>query len=388
VARWNPPGVDENRWKKIAVATWDWLGVGRKRWKKAPDEEVRPAKTFWDLLQLVIVPIVLAVIAITFTNSQAARDRRHEDDRTREDRRLARDAQQAATLQRYIDRMSDLMLDRGLLRSPQARPGVADVAVADVARILTLTTLHRLDSGRKGQVVRFLSESRLLGEPIPEGLTSTATPLPSCCWMAKVNLSGADLRKVDLSKAQLENSSFSGADLTEARFDGARLDNVDFSGASLQKASFRQAQITNSAFNSARLDHATFDDTSILGQERRQRDGTLVSNETVFRSACLNGTRFVAARFAYLPYIAPVKITDPNAPPRKVPPITAPSSDKKAAIFDRSFGRGVDFRRASGLDRVAFGAAHLIVLRTADPGILGHRIGGAPVRTDSFPCRG
>ena len=41
-----------------------WLGVGERRWKKAPDEEVQPAKTLWDWLQLLIVPAIL--IGVTF----------------------------------------------------------------------------------------------------------------------------------------------------------------------------------------------------------------------------------------------------------------------------------------------------------------------------------
>jgi hypothetical protein len=34
----------------------DWTGVAQRRWKTAPNEQVQPSKTPWDLLQLLIVP--------------------------------------------------------------------------------------------------------------------------------------------------------------------------------------------------------------------------------------------------------------------------------------------------------------------------------------------
>jgi hypothetical protein len=52
----------------------DW-GLKEKRWEKAPNEEVRPAKTAWDVLQLLIVPVMLVLIALYFNASQASRDR-------------------------------------------------------------------------------------------------------------------------------------------------------------------------------------------------------------------------------------------------------------------------------------------------------------------------
>jgi hypothetical protein len=51
----------------------DWSGFPERRWKKSPDEEVQPAKTVWDWLQLLIVPAVLAVIAVAYNAAQASR---------------------------------------------------------------------------------------------------------------------------------------------------------------------------------------------------------------------------------------------------------------------------------------------------------------------------
>ena len=39
-----------------------WLGLTEQRWTKGPNEEVRPAKTAWDWLQLLIVPALMHLI--------------------------------------------------------------------------------------------------------------------------------------------------------------------------------------------------------------------------------------------------------------------------------------------------------------------------------------
>jgi hypothetical protein len=150
----------------------DWTGVGERRWKTAPNEQVQPPKTLWDLLQLLIVPVIL--------KSRA--------DQVRQD----------TTLNNYIQQMSDLMLNKRLL-SPKPH-----AAVRSVARTITLTTLRRLDGARKGEVVQFLQESRLI--------EVSGSPLP----LAGANLTGADLRGADLTDADLTGADLAGAYLMGA----------------------------------------------------------------------------------------------------------------------------------------------------------------------------
>lgn len=52
----------------------EWLGIGERRWKKAPDEEVQPAKTLWDWLQLLIVPAILIGVTFVWSYSQTRSD--------------------------------------------------------------------------------------------------------------------------------------------------------------------------------------------------------------------------------------------------------------------------------------------------------------------------
>src|SRR5262245_34410385 len=99
-----------------------WTGIGERPWK----EGVQPANPAWDVLQLLIVPGILVVIALAFNASQASRDRSREDRRIREDRALANAAREDATLDAYLAKMSNLILDRGLT---SARAGSTDIQV-------------------------------------------------------------------------------------------------------------------------------------------------------------------------------------------------------------------------------------------------------------------
>src|SRR6476646_10681621 len=134
----------------------DWLGVGERRWKKAPDEEVQPGKTLWDWLQLLIVPAILIGVTFAWSASQTRSDNKREDRRIAADRAAAEEARHDATLQGYLNQMSGLMLHEKLLTSKEGS------AVRAVARTVTLATLRRLDGERKGEVVRFLAEARLI----------------------------------------------------------------------------------------------------------------------------------------------------------------------------------------------------------------------------------
>ena len=259
----------------------DWLGLGEKRWAKRPDEEVRPAKTAWDWLQLAVVPVVLAIIALTFNASQTAREQKREEERTRQDRALAADAQRDSMLRAYLAEMSDLILERKLLTSRR------DSDVVALARVLTLTTLRRLDGVRRGDVIQFLAQSHLL--EVPKSVYSY-TPGRRTATLAfsrpKLDLSKAELRGAVLSDAVLRGINLAGADLREARFDGAELNFVLLVGADLRAASFRRAFFSMSDLTAAKLDEASFDRAVFVR----------VSNTRAsLNDACLTDASFVEA---------------------------------------------------------------------------------------------
>jgi len=175
---------------------WHWTGLPAAPAASSGAED-RPAKTLWDWLQLFGIPVVLVTLAFLLSDAQTRRDQQRElrEAELREtlQRAAAIDVERESTLRTYLAQMSDLMLDRGLLRSKEG----ADVR--NVARTATLTAVRRLDGPRRGLVVQFLAEARLLRR------RENASP-PRRIPLAQsppVRLALADLRGADLGGATL-----------------------------------------------------------------------------------------------------------------------------------------------------------------------------------------
>src|SRR4051812_23693032 len=128
----------------------DW-GLKERSWPKRSDEDFRASKTAWDWLELVAVPLMLALVAFGFATWQSSRDSHREDRQAQRDRELARAARLDDVLQAYLDGISKLVLNDGLLLS--------DENAITVARTQTLVVLQRLDGERRGNVVRSLADA-------------------------------------------------------------------------------------------------------------------------------------------------------------------------------------------------------------------------------------
>jgi hypothetical protein len=110
---------------------WKWTGL--------------PKRTLWDWLDLLIIPLVLALGGYLFTLSENQATRVAAEQRGQDE-----------ALQAYLDQIGQLLLDKNL------RGSEAGSEVRSLARARTLTLLPRLDGGRKGRVVQFLYESGLI----------------------------------------------------------------------------------------------------------------------------------------------------------------------------------------------------------------------------------
>ncbi|MBL8156353.1 MAG: pentapeptide repeat-containing protein [Anaerolineae bacterium] len=237
------------------------------------------AKTLWDWMDLLIVPVMLAGGAIWFNNQARQRDEANKEIRYKED-----------MLQKYFDDMIALLDQQGQ-NAPQL-PG-------SVASLRTIVVLRRLDHDRIQEVLEFL---RQIG-----WLTGDNAVLKGA-KLIEIDLSGADLHFADLSEAVLQGANLSGADLsaaelsgvefgladlTEANLNDATLVDADFSRADLRgavleladlseaglrEADLRGANLTNSILSGAvGLDEADFDANTILPDGSRwSRDTDLM----------------------------------------------------------------------------------------------------------------
>lgn len=173
-------------------------------------------KTFWDWMELLIIPVVLGGIAFFFQSTERDTERLIAANRMKLEREIATDRQQEAALQAYLDRMSELLLVRELRTSQNEE-------VRNVARIRTLTVLRGLDEARKAIVVLFLYESRLIVDELIVDLTGAD--------LSGVKLSGVELSRVNLSKVNLSGAKLSSTKLNDANLNGANLHSAKLSGA-------------------------------------------------------------------------------------------------------------------------------------------------------------
>lgn len=218
-------------------------------------------KTLWAWLNLLIVPAVLAIGGYLFSSSQnratqAATERRTQDE----------------ALQAYLDRMTELLLDRCLRQSRE------DEDVSTVAWARTKTVLRRIDGTRRGIVVRFVYESGLIYKGkrvfgLAEASLRGADLRES--WLENIDLEGTDLRDADLSDAHLYGAKLRGANLRGATLRGVDLTGVDLgvaeetnqaadlTGADLSEANLSGATITQEQLaKAASLEGATMPDGS------------------------------------------------------------------------------------------------------------------------------
>jgi len=217
-----------------------------KLWKRPSLQN----KTLWHWLELLIVPVVLAVGAALIQWQSGVRQENVTTDRNRQE-----------TLAKYLEQMTVLLIDKHL-RSSQ--PG-SEVRV--VARARTLTALRELDGERKGQLILFLAEAGLINkrcDPTPEKQDCTGI----------ISLRGANLNKADIQGASVGRSKFTsvnlqGADLQGADLEASKLAKVNLKGSNLQEADLEGANLQEANLTHADLRSADLKKADLSGAELR-----------------------------------------------------------------------------------------------------------------------
>jgi uncharacterized protein YjbI with pentapeptide repeats len=172
---------------------------------------------------------------------------------------LAEDRIKENALQIYLNRMSELILDRKLRESK-----LGDV-VQYSARLQTLTVLRSLDGNRKGQVVRFLYDAGLIGN-VEEPVAGKWRILEAIIDMRGAELNGisklGSLRGVNLTgtfltSANLSFSDWEFAKLSYAHLQYANLTNTNLCEANLSATDLTNTNLTQTALFGANLSSAT-----------------------------------------------------------------------------------------------------------------------------------
>jgi uncharacterized protein YjbI with pentapeptide repeats len=229
---------------------WDWKWTGFH------------GTTLWDWLQLLVLPVVVAVGGLWFTMRQHCISRALAQQQDENSARIADDNQQEAALQAYLNHLSQLLLDKQLKESP---PGSS---IRELAQARTLTTVWHVGRSRKGIVLRFLHQANLIARNNAvvelEGADLSHAQLGGIDLRA-ADLRGANLRQADLRGARLDGVHLGGANLGGADLRGAALNGADLSRADLAGADLSGADLTGSDLTGAKLDGAILDGAKLDG---------------------------------------------------------------------------------------------------------------------------
>jgi uncharacterized protein YjbI with pentapeptide repeats len=217
---------------------WTWTGLD--------------TKSAWDWLELLIIPIALGAGAFWFNRQERRAQNDLETRRQKSEQALAEDRAREEALQHYLDRMQELILDKGLRRSQKDEEIKKEIR--DVARTRTLAVLRSLDGNRKGQVVRFLHEADLIGNLlVVEEPEERPQVIEAIIDLQTADLNGAHLSRAVLYHADLSGANLSGADLSGVNLRDADLSSTDLSGASLIRANLRDANLRDANLRNANL---------------------------------------------------------------------------------------------------------------------------------------
>ena len=240
-----------------------WTGFGQHT-GAVPDEN--RAKTLWDWLELLLVPLLLATGAWLLNRAVREREHRTELDRSHQ-----------ASLQAYLDRVSALLRD-------QWRESGEGFLEANIIRAQTLTVLRQLDRERKALLLQFLYESGLIGKWPERALVDLSEADLRGAELRGAKLSGIDLRGAYLSWANLISADLSKAELRGTYLSRANLIRADLSSASLKQASLGGADLGGADLNGADLSEANLRGASVTNEQLAQAtslEGAILPDGTV-----------------------------------------------------------------------------------------------------------
>jgi uncharacterized protein YjbI with pentapeptide repeats len=276
------------------------------------------AKTLWDWLGLtgtLAIPVILfqfqrseqqqveerAALEKQQVEKRSALEKQQVEERAALEREIAATNLREEVLEAYIDRMSELLIDKKFKllldqNLEQSHPEYSQLnAALDIARARTLSVLRRLDKDgeRKGSVIRFLIDAELINKLNLSDANLESANLESAClesahlksaifiganlWSANLKSAifiGACLSSANLSSTNLWGANFENACLSSANLWGANLENANLSSACLTSANLENANLwganlenanlENANLKSAKLEKATLNEETIL----------------------------------------------------------------------------------------------------------------------------
>jgi hypothetical protein len=215
----------------LGVPWADWTGFGDYRGPLLKDAR---AKTLWDWMGLLLVPIGVGLAATFWSYFQQRTVSKRADIRAALEREIALGRQREEAMRSYFDKIGQLLMEKDLLKTRDIGEGTKEAAIRDYAQILTITVLRSLDVDRKNMVLQFLRDANLAGFILASASLAHSDLKNTNFYninLKLANLNGAILNEAILSRADLAGAYLGGADLNLANLVDANLTGTNLTGA-------------------------------------------------------------------------------------------------------------------------------------------------------------
>lgn len=316
---------------------WTFIGIGKYEVpNKNPNATepifYRPAKTLWNLLEVLIIPVFVAV-AIWYLDRQDNQRKEKIADNERKQRTiLAQNERMQAVLTDFIEKVSDLILVYEQ-SNPRNRKHVRNIIHARV-----IDAAKELDENRKAQVFEFLhtlgrltplksgprlhnvlaneedhqSSENDYNFQIPQKPDGNYQRFPDSILdrvdFSKIRLKDIRSEPIDISgvrmqDAVVENADFSNCILRGVRFDRAQFDNIQLIDSILDFSYWQQSKIKKSKFTNAKLNEVDFTEAEFIETNLQSAKVKGIKGEKtkwiqiILKDAVLEGGRFTDATF-------------------------------------------------------------------------------------------
>jgi uncharacterized protein YjbI with pentapeptide repeats len=236
----------------------EWTGF---RTETLPNGEFIQGKKLWDWMELLIIPLVLAIGAFFLNHSERSVEHQIANERIELEREIAKDRQQEVAFQTYIDRMSELLLKEKLRTTEKPE-------VRDVARTRTVSIMRVLDTKRSNLVIQFLREAQIITDENSIFVRADMREMD----LQNLDFTGAFLKNALLTKANLTEASLvvanlEGSSLEEANLERTMLAIAILKKANLTKANLERAFLVNADLTEANLTEANLTEANLKGAQ-------------------------------------------------------------------------------------------------------------------------
>lgn len=221
-----------------------WTGFG----ESIKAENTIPAKTLWDWMELLIIPFAVLIIGWTFSKVEKVKATKREEERS-----------QNEMLESFFQTMTKLLIEHNLSVNPTLQ-------LLSIARARINIAVKNLDGYRKGQILQFLYESKLINfDPTIElvGLDFRNAFLDEIV-LGNSEIKGTYFNNASMKNANLSEAKFIACDFSDANLSGSTVPNADFSYSYLNKANLMNMDLTTVNFEGCELSGANLKGSKIL----------------------------------------------------------------------------------------------------------------------------